>query len=166
MGTRGALGFRKNREYKVTYNHYDSYPEELGQNILVFIKNHTIEEMNDIFNKIRLVNEDVPPDKETVAWLIENIDECKEDKLGRLDYTAEWYSLLRGLQGRLDLYAKAGVMIDSQEFLKNNLFCEYAYIIDLDENVLKYYQGVTLVQTFTLEFIKGTDSDYNIFKEE
>lgn len=30
MGTRGALGFIKAGEHKVTYNHYDSYPEGLG----------------------------------------------------------------------------------------------------------------------------------------
>jgi hypothetical protein len=166
MGTRGAIGFRKNGEYKVTYNHFDSYPEELGEKILTFIKHHTIEEMNEIFDKIRLVDMDTPPDKETVAWLIENIDECKRDLLGRVDYTAEWYSLLRGLQGRLDLYAKAGVMIDFQEFLKDDLFCEHAYIIDLDESVLKYYQGVTLVKTFTLESIKDDNSSWDIFEEE
>ena len=40
MGTRGLYGFRKNGVDKVTYNHYDSYPEYLGRNILEFIRNH------------------------------------------------------------------------------------------------------------------------------
>ncbi len=42
MGTRGAYGFyyktEKETIEKVTYNHYDSYPECLGYNILQFIK--------------------------------------------------------------------------------------------------------------------------------
>jgi len=33
MGTRGAYGFRKNGIDKVTYNHFDSYPEQLGESL-------------------------------------------------------------------------------------------------------------------------------------
>ena len=38
MGTRGLYGFRKNGVDKVTYNHWDSYPDGLGKQILRFIK--------------------------------------------------------------------------------------------------------------------------------
>lgn len=30
---------------------------------------------------------------------------------------------------------------DYQSFLKNSLFCEYAYIINLDDNKLEFYEG-------------------------
>ena len=31
MGTRGAYGFRINDKDKVTYNHFDSYPDGFGK---------------------------------------------------------------------------------------------------------------------------------------
>ena len=38
MGTRGILGFRKNGLDKLAYNHFDSYPEELGANVVKFCR--------------------------------------------------------------------------------------------------------------------------------
>ena len=54
MGTRGLYGFRKNGKDKITYNHWDSYPEGLGQNVLNFVKETSIEELNSIYDKIIL----------------------------------------------------------------------------------------------------------------
>ena len=34
MGTRGAFGFLVDGETKVTYNHWDSYPSGLGQDLV------------------------------------------------------------------------------------------------------------------------------------
>ena len=38
METRGSYGFVYNGIYKMTYNHYDSYPSELGKNIADFCR--------------------------------------------------------------------------------------------------------------------------------
>jgi hypothetical protein len=52
-----------------------------------------------------------------------------------------WYDLLRSDQGDLEAYAEIGLMIDSASFIKDSLFCEWAYIINLDRGVLEVYRG-------------------------
>ena len=49
MSTRGIYGFRKNGEDKLTYNHYDSYFSYLGENIINFVKETPIHEVNKIY---------------------------------------------------------------------------------------------------------------------
>ncbi|MBO7695824.1 MAG: hypothetical protein J6T10_24600 [Methanobrevibacter sp.] len=136
MGTRGLYGFRKNGVDKVTYNHYDSYPEYLGRNILEFIRNHG-EKLNSIFDNIIMVNEDDIPTKE-------QIEECKEycDTNVSKQTEEEWYCLLHKTQGDLEPYINGlKYMTDSHEFILDSLFCEYAYIINLDTNKLEFWVG-------------------------
>lgn len=49
MSTRGLYGFRKDGIDKCTYNHSDSYPEQLGRRILTFCKNNTAENLLGFF---------------------------------------------------------------------------------------------------------------------
>lgn len=141
MGTRGLYGFRKNGIDKCTYNHWDSYPSCLGSTVVEFCKNHTIEEMNYIFDKIVLVDENSTPTEKQIEECIEN---------GYSDFSVgsgaqtDWYCLLRNCQGDLECLAKAenhAYMIDGIDFIKDSLYCEYAYIINLDDKVLEFYEG-------------------------
>lgn len=52
MGTRGLYGIRKDGVDKVTYNHFDSYPEYLGKNMLKFCMSHSKDALTELFNKI------------------------------------------------------------------------------------------------------------------
>ena len=137
MGTRGLYGFRKNGVDKLTYNHWDSYPDCLGEWVVEFCKNTSITEMNEIFDRIILVNESNEPTEEQV-------NECMEFYDGSVSTGSvrEWYCLLRETQGNLTPY-KHGLkyMIDSCDFIKDSLFCEYAYIINLDTNCLEFWRG-------------------------
>lgn len=54
MGTRGCYGFRKNGMDKLTYNHFDSYPDCLGHTMVKFCKATSISELNEIFDKLIL----------------------------------------------------------------------------------------------------------------
>lgn len=141
MGTRGCYGFFKEKLSKVTYNHFDSYPTGLGSQILDFIKNTSIEDMNKIFNKIILVDEENTPTKEQ----IENCKRFLDTTVGNQD-EKDFYCLLRGSQGDLGAY-KTGLkyMIDAESFMGDSLFCEYAYIINLDKNSLEFYTGFNTV---------------------
>lgn len=137
MGTRGLYGFRKNNKDKVTYNHWDSYPRWLGNNVLRFINGHTIEELENICEKMILVNEnDKPTD--------EQIEKCKKYAdltVSNKDYN-DWYCLLRGSQGDLEPWGEdLDYIIDNHDFIKDSLFCEYAYIINLDTYELEFFKG-------------------------
>lgn len=141
MSTRGAFGFIKNKEYKVHYNHFDSYLEGKGQDVVEFVKNTPIENMNKIFDNIVLVNQtDLPNEsqiKEVNKILKENGLENKYEQEHFGSTKLDWYYLLNPTQGNLELYNKGlKYMTNDKEFLNDSLFCEFAYLIDLDQNKL------------------------------
>lgn len=137
MGTRGCYGFRKNGIDKFTYNHFDSYPDGLGRDILSFCKHTSLAEMNEIYDRIILVNENDEPTSEQIA-------ECSYWFNGDVSNRTpeDWYCLLRNAQGDLNAY-KTGLkyMIDNHDFIQDSLFCEYAYIINLDTKKLEFWKG-------------------------
>lgn len=137
MGTRGCYGFRKNGVDKLTYNHWDSYPDCLGETMVRFCKETSIEEMNEIYDRMIMVDEDHKP---TMAQVLE----CKKYYNGTVSTgdVNEWYCLLMEAQGEPNVY-KNGLryMKDSGDFIKDSLFCEYAYIINLDTNCLEFWVG-------------------------
>ena len=55
----------------------------------------------------------------------------------------DWYCLLRGSQGEPKAYLGDGLryMIDNHTLLESSLFCEWAYIINLDTKMLEVYKG-------------------------
>jgi hypothetical protein len=53
----------------------------------------------------------------------------------------DWYCLTRGLQGDLKEMLICGYMLVNNDFIYDSLFCEYAYIINLDEKILEVYEG-------------------------
>jgi len=124
MSTRGAYGFVKNDVFKVTYNHHDSYVKYLGKSIFDFIKNTSIEEMNQIFDKIKLIE-----DNEDNYWKMENY------------------------QGKLSAYKKdLDIMIDNYEFFSGS-HSQYSYIINLDLNTLDFYKYGKLLSSMTFLYI-------------
>ena len=137
MGTRGLMGFRKNGQDKTSYNHYDSYPDGLGDSVIQFCRETSIEEINTIFDKIVLVDEEVMPTRK-------QINGCKEwTDLSVSEHTKyDWYCLLRNAQGDLNAF-KNGLryMIDRHDFIYDSLFCEFGYIINLDDNTLEFWRG-------------------------
>lgn len=137
MGTRGCYGFRKGGADKLTYNHYDSYPSGLGADVVRFCKETSIEEINEIFDRIVLVDNGTPPTKEQIVECIGYYNSSVSERKPE-----DWYCLLREAQGNLNAY-KSGLryMIDDHDFIKDSLFCEYAYIINLDTNCLEFWRG-------------------------
>jgi len=144
MGTRGLFGFVKNGKPKLMYNHFDSYPEGLGKCMCEFISTSNKFELNDMYKAITLVAEHKPATAEEADFCI---------TAGLYDNTVssgeptDWYCLLRREQGDLNLirdvinrYGKA-YMIDSHTFIEDSLFCEFAYIINLDTDTLDIYRG-------------------------
>jgi hypothetical protein len=127
---------------KTTYNHFDSYPDCLGNDVVEFCKKTSIAEMNAIFDRIILVEEDSRPTKQ-------QIDDCIEFYDGNVSTQSidDWYCLLRNLQGNFKEYQKCidegskVYMTDGIDFIQDSLFCEYAYIINLDDEVLEFYEG-------------------------
>ena len=138
MGTRGAYGFQKDGIRKLTYNHFDSYPTCLGNEIVDFIRSSDIEEMNAIFDRIQLVDEHDKPTPEMIAV-------AKELELINLNVsnqtTDDLYCIFRNAQGDLSVYKYPQFiwMTDGTNFIKDDAWCEWGYIINLDTNMLEVY---------------------------
>ena len=144
MSTRGLFGFRKDGKDKLTYNHFDSYQDYLGRVMAKFCAEHKVSELKAVCDSIELVDEESTP-------TIEQITKCV--KAGYYDLNVstqsvgDWYCILREMQGNPEEYAKnfknghGTYMIDSHEFIQNSLFCEYAYIINLDTEKLEFWIG-------------------------
>lgn len=144
MSTRGAIGFKADNKWYITYNHSDSYPEYLGTQVLEFCKSivdwHEWDELDKKVRGLILVDESqLVPDA-----LVEKYKRFSNTDVGR-QKKDDWYCLLRNIQGADTLYEiKNGVlqhMIDYHLFLADSLFCEWAYVIDLDDASLKVYKG-------------------------
>lgn len=161
MGTRGAYGLRKNGKDKITYNHFDSDPDWLGKAIVEFIQTTPVEEIKKIFDKLVMVDDAASPAPRTAKLYQESLNSSVG---GGTKLT--WYNYLRGGQGNLSFYKdkKHIHMIDSHEFIKDSLFCEYAYIINLDTEQLEFYTGFNKNKGANGRYAKlhsqDRDSDY------
>ena len=141
MSTRGAIGFRVDGKDKVAYNHCDSYPSYLGKEVVNFIQEHSNSDLRFAARRIELIDESISPTEEQIKV-------CKDLGLLNLGVSTrsekDWYCLLREAQGGLRSYMGDNAcpfMPDSSDFLMDSLFCEYAYIINLDDNILEFYVG-------------------------
>lgn len=131
MSTAGVYGFIKNGVEKIGYSNCDSYPDWLGVKIVKFINETTKEEMEQIFEKIILVDE-------SMIATEEQIKKC-EKWFASLTHgeKSNWYDLIRLTQGNLDLYKDEEL---EYMFSGKDMYADYKYIINLDNNELEIYE--------------------------
>ncbi len=127
MGTRGLVGFVIDGEVKASYNHYDSYPDAVGQDALNFARGMD-ESVKDKARAIKLVDPHGKPTVSTGMLHALGVSYINSLDVKRLD----WYDALHPLQGNLQGYLDAGVMTDDANFL-GDPDCEWAYLVNLDE---------------------------------
>ena len=143
MATRGVYGFYKNGKNKIGFNFGNSDPCGLGKSMIEFCMNISLTRMNEIFDRIRMIEDD-ETSKPTATDVEKDKIFTDEHLLKAGHGINEWYTLTRKLQGNLmmyDEYEEADIMIDRADFIKNSLSCEYGYIINLDNNTLELYKG-------------------------
>lgn len=143
MGTRGAWGWRFHDKDYLFYNHFDSYPSGLGHDIVTYIREHLVSEDDVETTKQKLrtfkfIEDDmiVPDYVKTLATKLGTVDLSVSNR--NLD---DWYCITRRTQGNPLLTLELGHGENAEDFLRDSLFCEYAYIINLDTNMLEIYQG-------------------------
>jgi hypothetical protein len=140
MGTRGTWGFVADGDEKLTYNHFDSYPDGLGVDVLDALREKIADAgiggVREAASALVVVKEDTPPTPEQQEALRRFADQGVST--GSLD---EWYVLLRNTQGDFKLTLESGVILDGNDFASDSLFCEWGYVVDLDNNVFEVYQG-------------------------
>lgn len=147
IGTRGIVGVIVDKTAKTSYNHYDSYPEGLGTQVLLSLR--TVAAAKDAregwaeitrqARAVRMIKDGPEAEKPTdadKAALAEYLDTRVSE--GTAD---DWYALTRHLQGKLLGMLQAGYMVDAEDFPRDSLFCEWGYVLNLDEGTFEVYKG-------------------------
>lgn len=127
MGTRHLICVYKGGEYKVAqYGQWDGYPSGQGIDILQFL--HTwdrpkFEKQVDKLTWITGAEYDKIPQK-TLA------DRAEFSR----DTSAKLLPMIQNSKRKLKL-------VNNIDFAGDSLFCEWAYVIDLDENTFEVFEG-------------------------
>lgn len=141
MSTRGTFGVRIHQNDKLMYNHSDSYPSGLGVDLLTQLRK-ALAEPNGLHNlklqaeKLLMVDSKVKPTEAQQKALAPYSDFGVDD-----GSPENWYCLTRLLQGDLIKTLKAGIGLESKTFILNSVMCEWAYIVNLDEDTFEVYTG-------------------------
>lgn len=140
MGTRGAFGVIIGEKEKIGYNQYDSYPGGKGVQNLRWLRGVVQEEYIDSVKALAdacvVVSDEKVPTAKDVRRLKPFTDLSVSEQS-----TKDWYCLTRGTHGDIAQMLRCGYILDSAEFPLDSLFCEWAYILDLDLEVFEVYAG-------------------------
>jgi hypothetical protein len=140
MGTRGAFGIIIGEKEKIGYNQFDSYPDGKGIENLRWLRSEIeaghLQALRVAADKVRLVDDDTPPSASDISILSDatNLNVSEQS-------TTDWYCLTRETHGDIGAMIECGYIYDSHAFPLDSLFCEWAYIVDLDAEVFEVYRG-------------------------
>lgn len=146
MGTRNLTMVISNGETKVAqYGQWDGYPSGQGVTALNFLTNTDLKEFKEKLKSVKFING--TKQKEIDKWLksIGCENGWMDGEQSKLYH--QKYPLLTRDNGAdiLNLIMESEEEInwvtDSSEFAGDSLFCEWAYVIDLDKNTFEVYEG-------------------------
>jgi hypothetical protein len=156
MSTRGVIGFYVDGKTEAFYNHSDSYPSELGMSmarqITELLSKHSIEDLKNMCRSVKAVKEDYQPTPKEMAKISATDPFINYQEL-------DMYSTLRSMQGRLDMVLECQIAVDYKNFMKDSLFCEWAYIMNLDQGVLEVYKGFQKSNHALGRYAKGVPNE-------
>lgn len=144
MGTRNLTIVKYNNEIKVAqYGQWDGYPSGNGLVVLKFLETSNMDVFRKRLDSLKWI------DDETHKRLWVEAGAKPEDEFVTMDISDKFKKLNPQLSrdlgaGILDYILKSeGELLiqDSISFAQDGLFCEWAYLVDLDENKLEVYQG-------------------------
>ena len=142
MGTRGSITFVANGVEKTVYNHFDSYPEGVGVQVLGEIRSRvdkgTAEGLKAQIANLTKVDEHTVITPAHVEALKDYTDLHVGNGTGEPDL---WYKLLRNTQGDVAAILKCGFYESAEDFPSDSLFCEWGYVIDTDAEKFEVYRG-------------------------
>lgn len=163
MGTRNLTAVIKDGEYKIAqYGQWDGYPSGQGATALKFLREQeTLEPFRKALDRCFFYT---PGQLTSLNTRYQN--ECEEADRKYRGYTEADYAARRHARyaedcllhlsrdvgaGILDIVlkrpdAELGLK-DSRSFAGDSLFCEWAYVIDLDAEVFEVYRGFNQTPT-------------------
>jgi hypothetical protein len=144
MGTRGLTCVVRDGKFKVAkYNQWDSYPEGMGAGILNFLRNDFnkskfLEGLKNVRfgtdDEIKKLWEEAGADGS--GWVTMEVSEKFKRKNFPLYRDCGGDDLIKLIQEN-----SVTLQQDSSDFAGDSLFCEWAYVLDLDKNQFEVYRG-------------------------
>lgn len=137
----------QNEKTKIAqYGQWDGYPEGNGVRILDFVRSKP--RMQKLREKLKNVRFATKKDEKKVDDYLNSIG-CKDGWMTQIQaekYHKAFPYLSRNIgAGILELVSESTdkeiILVNSTDFAGDSLFCEWAYVIDLDKNVLEVYSG-------------------------
>jgi len=167
MGTRNlTMVIHEKKPVIAQYGQWDGYPAGQGTTVLEFLKNYDIERFKEQLKKVRFANDEDDKKRQDFLESIGSKDGWLNTEQSE-KYQKEYPFLSRdnGAQILNMIYEFAEryqeiVIIDSSDFAGDSLFCEWAYVVDLDKKVLEVYQGFNkrkLAKTQRFVNVEGRD---------
>ena len=146
MGTRNLTMVISNGETKVAqYGQWDGYPEGQGATALNFLINNDMVEFKHKLNSVKFINESK---QKEIDKFVKSIGSDNGWMTGeQANQYRDKYPLLSRDNGAdilemiMESTEDVNWVTDSSEFAGDSLFCEWAYVIDLDKNTFEVYQG-------------------------
>lgn len=126
MGTRNATIVIKNNKTKVAqYGQWDGYPSGQGLTALNFLRQANLSQFGTEVDKLK--------------WFTEK----QLEKLGTTWQDSHPYlSRDTGAEILNEVYeGKVTRLVNQETFVADSLFCEWAYVVDLDKNTFEVYEG-------------------------
>ena len=139
MGTRNLTIVKHNGKYKVAqYGQWDGYPSGQGVTVLEFA--WTLSRINSLLEFTHKVDAVEEASSEYIADIEKRVQQ------GRLkDWEKAYPELSRDTCAKIlkmIMESPAGLKLRNDiEFAADSLFCEWAYVIDLDEGTLEAFVG-------------------------
>ena len=148
MGTRGLIGFITQAARHACYNNNDSYPDDLGQRMVDFILSLTPEQIVTMASNVRraqvrfLLSSPLDVNRPDASMTVQWVDPDTVD--GEKSSETIW-EIQEGSTGPFG---------DSIDFLKDGLFCEWAYFMDFENQKFETWASGKLVDTITFEGLR------------
>lgn len=168
MGTRNLTMVISNKETKVAqYGQWDGYPSGQGATALNFLLNTNITEFKEKLNRVHFINDE--KQKEIDEWLKSIGSENGWLNMEQSSQYQKKYPLLTRdngagvLQLIMDSTEDELWLHDQSEFAADSLFCEWAYVIDLDKGYFEVYEGFQkkpLGKTQRFKHLESDGSEY------
>ena len=149
MGTRNLTMVISNGQTKVAqYGQWDGYPSGVGLSLLSFLSNSELfNKFKNNLHKVRFLDRN-GLDKEFIESYEKNAPEWSNEPDNRTPDQKEWWKtfMTRDLADEVLVNIAnselSEILIDNQtDFAADSLFCEWAYVVDLDKGTFEVYQG-------------------------